>query len=291
MSLELLSRVFLPAALALMMMGLGTSLSLRQFRLTLVRPLGLVLGLLGQLLLLPLVAFLLAWSLSLSTVAAMGLVIIACCPGGIASNVVTFALRGDTALSITLTSLSTFASLLTIPAYLTLALHWFAPGSAGYANYPLAPSVLGLAALILIPAGLGLALSVHRPALGARVEALARRLSFPFLCLVMLVVIGSQWSLLAEHLLDTALPVLLFAVLMTSLGLGLGTLARLDARVRRTLAIEIALQNTTVALLIALTYFEEPGFALVPGAYGVMMFMALALLLPRLRPLAESEHL
>lgn len=278
-SLDILTKIFMPISLILMMIGLGTSLSLRQFRHTVARPRAVLLGLIGQLLLLPAVAFSLAWGLSLSPEHAMGLVIIACCPGGVASNIVSFAVRADVALSITLTSISTVASLITIPFYVSSGLQLFAPELADTGAFPVAQAVTSLAALILIPASLGLALSEFWPRLGQKVEAVARSASFPFLCFVMTVVIYSQWELLARHFVGVALPVFIFALAMASVGLALSRAGNLAQPQRRTIIIEITLQNTTVALLIALTFLKQPAYIIVPGCYGVMMFIASGVLL------------
>jgi bile acid:Na+ symporter, BASS family len=274
MSLEALVQGFLPPALALMMLGLGASLSLDEFKRTLEAPRALIAGICGQLLVLPLSAFLIAWLFALPPEHAVGLVIIACCPGGIASNVVSFAVKGDVALSITLTVISTVATLFSLPLLVAAGLAAFAPSTTVVGRLPYLQTVGNLAVLILLPVLCGISLKQVLPHYALRIERFAERSAFPFLCLVMLIVMMSQWEVLSRHLLGVALPVLLFCCVMCLAGLFLSLTAGLGLRQRKAVIIEVALQNTTLALWLCLSYLEQPAFVLVPGTYGVVMFLA-----------------
>jgi BASS family bile acid:Na+ symporter len=125
MESNFLTAVFLPLALFIIMLGMGLGLTLKDFQRVLVEPKAVILGLIAQLILLPVVGFMLAGVFPLSPELAVGLVIISACPGGATSNLMTYLARGNVALSITLTAISSLMTVLTIPLVINLAMQTF----------------------------------------------------------------------------------------------------------------------------------------------------------------------
>ncbi|MBS4073218.1 MAG: bile acid:sodium symporter, partial [Algoriphagus sp.] len=128
MQSSILTELFLPLALAVIMFGMGLSLTLSDFKRILIYPKAVLLGLLNQIVLLPVVAFFIANGLGLSPELAVGLMILAACPGGATSNLITHLAKGDTALSITLTAFSSMITVLTIPFVVNFSIGYFIPG-------------------------------------------------------------------------------------------------------------------------------------------------------------------
>lgn len=289
MSLAFIANVFTPAALVLMMIGLGTSLRWADIKTAVTSPRALIVGLFGQVVVLPAAAFTVAATLDLAPAAAVGLIIIACCPGGVASNIITFAVRGTTALSVTLTVISTLFCLVTAPALVSLGLQWFAARNDSL-SLSIASTALMLASITVVPASIGMVLRRFAPVLGAQIERVARLSGFPVLVAVMTAIVASQWDMVVHELTRSALPVLLFSLIMGGLGLALSRVSALSVADARAVTVEIALQNTTLALVISMTLLQEPAYAVVPGVYGVVMFVAVGVLMAMLRDGAKSSQ-
>ncbi|NIB42481.1 bile acid:sodium symporter family protein [Pseudomaricurvus alkylphenolicus] len=274
MSVELLTQAFLPISLVLMMVGMGAGLQPSDFSHLLRQRRALLAGLIGQLILLPLAAVSTALAFDAAAWFAVGLVIIAASPGGIASNVVSFAVGGNMALSIGLTAISSMACVFTIPLWVSLALGWFA-AEEGSISLPFWRTLLSLISLTLVPVAAGMLLGLCKPKLAERVERVSRALSLPFLCLVMVLVVVSQFEFLLRHLGQTAVPLLLFLGLMATVAMLLSRAFHLGSRDCKTILVEVGLQNTTLALMVAMTLLNEPRFSVIPGCYGVLMFLVL----------------
>ena len=139
MSLPLLTKL-LPLALAFIMFYLGLTLRVNDFRLVLQRPRALLAGLAGQLLMVPLLGWLVAWTSGLDPVMAVGLMVLAACPGGVSSGLLTHLARGDVALSISLTAITSIAAMLTLPLVVDASMNFFMVSGLGI-EFPLAGMV------------------------------------------------------------------------------------------------------------------------------------------------------
>lgn len=243
--------------LGLVMFGMGITLTTGNFLTILQRPLPVLLGLLLQFLLMPFAGWLLAMLLNLSPQLLVGLVLLGSCPGGTASNVICYLARGDVALSITLTAVSTLVAVLATPL-LTLAY-------AGEAvPVPVADMLMSILRIIILPVSLGVLLNhfFHRRL------AVARHV-FPAVSVLAIVVIISIIVALNQAQLARLAPAIMLAVLLhNAIGLLGGYwlprwLGR-DRRECRTLAIEVGMQNSGLAVALAVKYFSAA--AALPGA-------------------------
>jgi BASS family bile acid:Na+ symporter len=179
----IVTKLLLPAGLAFIMFAMGLTLKVTDFTRLLKRPLPVALGLMVQMLLLPLLAWLLLMVWKLPPVYAVGIMILAACPGGITSNMITHIARGDTALSITLTAITSLAGMVSIPLIVGLALGWFTGAPAQ--DLPAPRMALGVFMVSTLPVVLGMAIHHFAPALAQHIERIARPVSlvvFASLC-------------------------------------------------------------------------------------------------------------
>ncbi|MCI5063579.1 MAG: bile acid:sodium symporter, partial [Algiphilus sp.] len=165
----------LPIALFIIMVGMGLTLGLRDFRDVFVYPKASAFGTLAQIVGMPILAFALAWGLRLDPALAVGLVVIAACPGGTTSNIFTYFARGNVALSIVLTVVASLITVATLPVIINAALELF-PLQTGVASaadrllLPVGRTVGTLLAIVILPVAIGMAFRRWRPILAAKLE-------------------------------------------------------------------------------------------------------------------------
>ena len=191
MDTPLLAEVLLPVAIATIMCSLGLALTPADFRRVLVAPRGVAIGMLNLALLSPLLAFAMAELFSLEPELAVGLVLLGASPGGMMANMLTHLARGDTALSVTMTAISSVAAVITVPLFLSLSTDHFGAGDLGEASMP---GVVALVfAITIIPVAIGMTLRQRRTEWVERIYPRARAAS---LTLFVLVVLG---AIVSEH--------------------------------------------------------------------------------------------
>jgi bile acid:Na+ symporter, BASS family len=267
----------LPAALFLIMIGMGLTLTPRDFREVLIAPKATLFGLLAQVLILPLIAFGLALGMGLDPLLAVGLVIIAACPGGTTSNIFAYLGGGDVALSVVLTVLASLAAIVTLPLFAGLALTLFQDASVAI-ELPLTRTVVSLLVIVIVPLVIGMSLRKWTPRFAARAE----RLVGAFGLLVLILVIGAILFSLGDRVVALARDGTYIAILLNlagiALGLGGGRLIGLDLRQSFTVAVELGLKNATLGLMITLTLLHSNEMSVPSAVYGVVMFICGALL-------------
>ncbi|MBA2510163.1 MAG: bile acid:sodium symporter family protein [Rubrobacteraceae bacterium] len=243
--------------LGLVMFGMGLTLTFGDFARVFRRPKGIAVGVLAQFTVMPLLAFSLALLFDLPPELAAGVVLLGCCPGGTASNVITYLARGDVSMSVSMTSVSTIlAPLLTPVLMLLLAGRWL-PVDAG----ALFVSILQI---VLLPVALGVLVNTFLSRPVQRVRPILPLVSVVIIVVIVMGVVAAS----SENLLAVGPLVFLIVVVHNICGLLLGyTVARymgLDATQRRAISIEVGMQNSGLAAGLAATYFG--GLAALPGA-------------------------
>jgi BASS family bile acid:Na+ symporter len=266
------------ARLFLMMLAMGMTLDVADFRRVVARPLGFALGATGQLVVLPAAAFTIAWLGALRPELAIGLLLIAACPGGVTSNAVTHWARGDVALSILLTAFSSLVAFVTLPIVVNLGLMGFGEASADIV-LPVGETMAKLFLSTALPVLLGMWIRSHRLALAERWHG---PLLYGSAGLLVLLVLALGFRLMAEDLGElfvVAAPAVgLLITLMMIFGWTSGRLLRLPRAQSRTVAIEIGLQNFNLAMVIALSILEREEFLGPALIYLPTMFTAVAVL-------------
>jgi len=243
--------------LGIVMFGMGMTLSVDDFRAVLRQPRYVAIGVAAQFLIMPLVAFGLVQAFGLPPELAIGVILVGTCPGGTASNVISYLARGDVALSVSMTMMTTLLAPIVTPA-LTL---FYADARI---EVSAAAMMLSIAKMVLAPVLLGLAAHHLLGRRIARIEPVLPVISV--VCIVLLV--GGVVSLSASKLFAVgpvmAVIVVLHNVIGLALGYGLAKVCRMDSRRARTVSIEVGMQNSGLAAALAVLYFDPA--AAIPGA-------------------------
>lgn len=280
---QLLSQVILPIALALMMFAMGLSLTLADFRRVIEYPKAFFLGVAMQLVLLPLLAWGLLWLFEflivVPMVVASGIIILAACPGGATSNIISHLAGGDGALSITITA---FVSLL-VPFILPFTLAWqlsllAGDGGAGL-QLPIARTLLQLVAITIVPVLLAMAMRHYLRQRVLSAEPLVKRFSSLLFVLLVLALMVVNWQKLASMGWVLAALSLCLCILMMLLAERIACAARLALASRRTLMIETGIQNAGTGIFICAVLLQDSQLALVPLIYGLLMNIPALLLI------------
>jgi bile acid:Na+ symporter, BASS family len=267
------TQILLPAAVALVMFALGTTLGGDDLRRVLVRPRAFVLGLLAHALILPMVAFALGSLLSLPPETAVGLVIIAACPANAIASLFTHFARGDTMLAVSLSAAASLMSAATLPLFVNLALARFLVGPAEV-RLPVLPSALGLFLISTLPVAAGMRVRQTRPALAARIEARMGGVGGAVVLVVIAAAVWSERRTVGPALLRAGLPALLLNTLAVGLAWGVSAAAGLARAQRVAVGLECGLQNFALAAFVCLTLLGRRDLLLPPIAYGLTMWLS-----------------
>jgi bile acid:Na+ symporter, BASS family len=246
---SLFATLLLPVALAVIMTSLGMSLTVDDFRRVVVYPRGVSIGLANLVLISPLLAFAIAEAYSLEPALAVGLVLLGASPGGTMANLLTHLARGDTALSITITAISSLAAVVTVPLFLELATDHF-----GANRLDEDVSMLGVVARVLlitvIPLSFGMWLRARRPARVAAIERTFRRVALAVFAAVVVGVIVAEHERVFDNLDDVAAAAVTLNVAAMAISFAIARVARLDNRQSTAIAIELGIHNSTLAIAV-----------------------------------------
>ncbi len=264
--------IVMPILLVLMFL-LGTELDRKAFEDVARNPRAVFAGMTGQIILLPLIAFGVAWALNLPPVYFMGLILIACCPGGSSSNVFSMLAKGDVALSVTLTALSSVITLFTIPFIMEIATNFVSEQSGANIELPIGKLLIQNIVLFLVPMILGIVLRKFRPETAGKINKALSKIAFPAL-IVLALTFFLQYT---KEIIDNfallglaATSLILAAMLCSSL---LSRVGKFSKAVRRTIVIEVGMQNAAQAIAIATSpfIFNSGEMAIPAIIYALMM--------------------
>jgi bile acid:Na+ symporter, BASS family len=262
--------IVLPIALAVIMVSLGMNLTTADFRRVVIYPKGMAIGLANLLILSPLLAFAVAEVYNLEPALAVGLVLLGASPGGTLANLLTHLARGDTALSISMTALSSVAAVITVPLYLKLATSHF--GASGLDTHVgVIGVVLRVLLITVVPLAFGMWLRARRPQRVAELgEAFRKAAVILFLGAVVGVIVAEQ-----DRVLDNLGAVAAAAVTLNLAAMAgsftIARLARLDNRQATAIAMELGIHNSTLAIAIGATIATV---LTIPAAvYAAFMFI------------------
>ena len=274
---SVLTAVFLPLALAFIMLGMGLSLTVKDFKNIFVYPKAMVLGLTNQLILLPIFGYALIELFGLTGALAVGVMILSACPGGATSNLISHLSRGDTALSISLTAVSSLITIVTIPIIINFAISHF--GEEGSITLPVMETIIQIAGVTVVPVSIGMFLHNKFPKLSNKADKPVRIASAVFFVLILFAAILKERANLVEYFIQSG-PITLILNLMTlTVGFFLARLFLLSKRQSITIAIESGIQNGTLGIMIAATLLKNSEMTIPIAIYSLIMFMTSAIII------------
>lgn len=263
-------------AILVIMLAMGLELTMDDFRGLAAMPRAASVGLLSQIVLLPALAFALAFALPLSPAVATGMIILAACPGGPPSNILSYLAGGHVALSVTLTAASSVVCVVTIPFVINLGLATFYDTTATL-RLPVGQTLLRLFIVSLAPIGCGVALRWRFPDATVRWQPRIKRFALLLFGFVLVVIVLDSWADFLRHLPAAALASVSLGLGALALGYGVGRAAGLDLRDRFTIALEVGVQNIALASLIVLTLLDRVELIAFPSTYTLVSLPAAAL--------------
>lgn len=263
--------------LTVLMFDLGLTLELKDFVLVIKRKKAMLAGMIGQLIFLPLIAWAVAMLMNLSPLMTIGLVLVASCPGGSSSNVFSMLAKGDVALSVSLTAVSSIVTLFTLPLIMQ-----FVTSSVGEAtgiSLPIGNLLVQNLLTMLLPIVLGIVLRRFRPAVAQKTDKVLSRLAFPALMFLAAVFFVQHRETISANFSTLGFACTALLLCAVALALLLCLLFRLDKREKRTIVIEVGMQNAAQAIAVASSpfVFNDGRIAIPAIVYALMMNVVLLL--------------
>ncbi len=271
MSPDLLTKVILPASLFLIMFGMGLSLRLNDFKDVLKAPKAVTIGFIGQMLVLPLIAFAIAVLLNLPPEIAVGLMIIALAPGGATSNMFTYLSKGDVSLSISLTAVVSLITPFTIPLVAALSMTYFM-GSDSEFNIPILKTILQLLVITLIPVALGMFVLSRWPNAAENIENKLKWFSLFFLILIIGLIVLKHADNVFGFFAQAGLATFMLNVVVLAVGYQMAKLAKLSRPQAVSIGFEVGIQNGTLALVVAGSLIGNEVMMIPAVTYSLIMF-------------------
>lgn len=245
--------------LGVVMFGMGLTLSPSDFRPVLQRPKDILIGEIAQFLIMPSLAWLLCKILSLPEELSLGVILVGCCPGGTASNVICYLAKGDVALSVAMTGVSTL-----LAPIITPALVWLLAGES--VEVDIVSMFLSIVQVVILPIVLGLAANHYFKQTTRRIIPLLPMISTLSIAFIIGIIVAHNSSSILACSLIVAIAVILHNILGLVLGYGLSALTGSEPSRRSAIAIEVGMQNSGLATSLASTHFAMFPMAAVPGA-------------------------
>lgn len=271
MSGETIVRWFIPIALGVMTFAMGLGLTTADFRRIAERPLVVAAGSLAQLVGLPALGFLVAWLFQLDPPVAVGLILVTACPGGPTSNLYTLLARGDVALSVTLTAVSSFVTIFTLPWVVNLAGLTFVDTELPV-SLPVVPTMLNVAAVMALPLGTAMALRHAKPAAATRLEPVMQKVAIGILAILVIGAVLKEKARIIEYAFIAGAASITLGLVAVGFGFAVAKLIRQDNRIAVTFGIEIGMQNAALAIGLALGLLNDGRIAIPGVVYGILAY-------------------
>ncbi len=276
MQSSVLTAVFLPVALGIIMLGLGLSLSIADFKRVVVFPRAVFVGLFCQMAILPAVCFAIASGFGLPPELAVGLMLLSASPGGATANLFSHLAKGDVALNITLTAVNSLLSLLTLPLIVNYSLEAFMGQGK---SIPLQfDKVIQVFAIVLIPVGVGMIIHAKKANVAQRLEKPVRIMSAVFLLLIIIATVLKERAMIGEYFRAVGIAALAFNLASMAIGFLVPLAVRLSKKQSIAIAMEIGIHNGTLAIAIASSplLLNNSTMAIPAAIYSLIMFFTAA---------------
>lgn len=267
--------VGLPVALAIIMVGIGLTLTTNQFTKSLNSRGVITAGVIGQLLFVPIVGLAVAFALQMEPVFAIGLMLVAATPGGVTTNLFTHLCKGNVPLSIILTVLASIAMMVTLPFWIWLSGKLFpvTDHELGFISVPPGPVIGMLLGVVALPIALGMFIRAKNANLAKKLEKIVSVVGVITIVIMFVFLVIDLKDQLGDILVKTGPAVVIFTGLIMALGWGLAAIVKRPIEDRVALAVEFALRNSTMSLVIALTVIQDSEVAAPAAVFSVVMYI------------------
>jgi BASS family bile acid:Na+ symporter len=253
--------------LIVVMCGMGMTMKFSDFRILVLHPRNVVLGEMAQFVIMPLAGFLLSLAFALPPELAVGVILVGCCPGGTASNVITYMARGNVAFSVGMTSVSTLLAPVLTPVLTAFYVGLYTRSqSLGGIEVDSVKMFTDIIKIVIIPVFAGCLFNYFFSRISSRVVNFLPYISCAAICIIIGVVIDANSGRLFEHGVVIILVVMLHNLIGYLFGFLAGVMVRMSVPERKALAIEVGMQNSGMATTLASTCFQSLALATVPGA-------------------------
>ena len=274
METSIATTIVLPLSLAIIMIGMGMSLTIKDFKRVLIYPKATFLGSFNQIIMLPLIGFLLVSVFPMDPVMAVGFMIIVACPGGVTSNLITHVAKGDIALSVTLTAISSFVTILTIPLIISYSISHFMGDGDTVVQLPILKTILQVLVITVIPILIGMSIRHFKTEFAERMDKPMRIASTVIFVVILVGIILANRGILVDSIKKVGLIAVALNVLTMSLGYFTARIFKLNTLQSISIMIENGVQNGTLAIVIATTILLQPEMSVPAAVYSLMMFVS-----------------
>ena len=273
MEQSLFTRLFLPAALGIIMFCMGLSLTIADFNRVLKYPRAIAVALVCQMVLLPLLCFFLVKISGLDPALAVGMMLLAASPGGAVSNLYSHLAKGDVALNVSLTAINSVLSLFLLPAIVNFSLNHFM--NKGQFIPMQFEKVVEVFIIVLVPVTLGMMIKKIRPRVADSIFKPLRIASILFLLLIIVSLVIKERQILADNFSSLGLPLLVFSAMCLATGYFIPRLFKIEKKQSISISMEVGIHNGTLAIYVALTVLQNETMSVPPAISSLLiLFMA-----------------
>ncbi len=265
--------VIMPIALGVIMLGLGLSLTIADFKRVVVYPKAVVVGLLCQMILLPLVCFGVAKGFGLPPELAVGLMLLSASPGGATANLYSHLSKGDVALNITLTAVNSILTLFTLPLIFELSSSYFFTDQEIVMPFV---EVIKVFAIVLIPVSIGMLIKAKAGTVAQKLDKPVKIMSALFLALVIVGAVMKEKANIATYFQQVGVAALTFNVLSMTAGFFIPRLLNIGKKQAVAIGMEIGIHNGTLAIFIAMNVLHSSVMSIPAAIYSLIMFFTAA---------------
>ena len=279
--------ILLPLALAIIMVGLGLELTLKDFARVSKHPKAVLIALFCQLIILVSIAFVICKVLALPPLLAVGLMLLAASPGGSTANLFSYLFKGDIALNITLTAINSVIAAFTLPLIVNFSIQHFM-NDGQQINLQLS-KILQVFAIIIIPVCIGMLIRHFAPQFTEKLNKPLRIFAVTFLILIIIGAITKERHQILEYLTQVGLATVIFCISSLAIGYFVPRLLGINSAQARACAFEIGIHNSTLAMTIALTVIANSTVAMPAAVYSIFMYIFAAIFGTLLNKLSSNK--
>ena len=279
--------ILLPLALAIIMVGLGLELTLKDFARVSKHPKAVLIALFCQLIILVSIAFVICKVLALPPLLAVGLMLLAASPGGSTANLFSYLFKGDIALNITLTAINSVIAAFTLPLIVNFSIQHFM--NDGQQISLQLSKILQVFAIIIIPVCIGMLIRHFAPRFTEKLNKPLRIFAVTFLVLIIIGAISKERHQILEYLTQVGLATVIFCISSLAIGYFVPRLLGINSAQARACAFEIGIHNSTLAMTIALTVIANSTVAMPAAVYSIFMYIFAAIFGTLLNKLSSNK--